>query len=268
MRSRHGFSIVEALVALAIAATALVLVISQTGMNFRFFAQSDDTLASARAVQLLLSYLKADVAMADSPPHTDITQSPGTGSVFPKNWMHAAHEPGSGELKLFTHTVRETAQALSTADPIAAKPATDPLTRLALQRAARVQNALAWVDAGGPPTDQRVRHFVLTIRSAAIVQRVTYSYIPPEKVVVRQGPDGTTRIGAGLITDFSASPYLEFLVPRETEKPLELLKCWVEVQIDARADQKTDPLAKRGISVHTRLVPRYLTSVVRGLSPF
>lgn len=265
---RRGFSIVEALITLAIAATLIVALVMQSGTNFRFFAQGDDTLASARAAQLLVAYLKADVALADSPPHADITVSPGTGAVFPKNWMHAAHQPDGRELRLFTHTVREAPAPLSSADPIAAKPLTHPLTRLALARGARVQNAMVWIDAGGPKGDPRARHLVLNVRSGAIVQRVTYSYLPPEQVVVRQGPEGTVRIGAGSMTGFSATPYLEWLVPLEPGRPLELLKCWVEVAIEVQAAPKADPINKRAVTIHTRLVPKHLTSVVRGLSPF
>lgn len=265
---RRGFSLVEALVALGLASAAIVAVVTQSGLNLRFFTQADDTLASARSAQLLLSYLKADIALADSPPHADITVSPGTGPVFPKNWMHATHAPNASELRLFTYTIREGAQPLPSSDPIAAKPITDPLTRLALQRAAQIQNAFAWIDAGGPPTDQRVRQFVVNVRSGAIVQRVTYTYTPADKVVVREGPEGTTRLGAGLIKAFSASPYLEFVVPQEPDRPLELVKCWIEVHLDVRADQKSDPINKRAVVIHTRLVPKHLTSVVRGLSPF
>ena len=267
-RTIRGFTILEALITVAIAASLIIGIVTQYGTNFRFFAQTDDTLASARAAQLLLAYLKEDVELADSPGGTTDPQvSPSTGTIYPKNYVHLIHDPDSAQVLLYVFSMGADGGPLPGGDPITTKAKTDPLTRLALTRTARVQDAMAWVDpaSGG---DQRQRHFVINVRNGAQINQVTYSYLTDLKEVQRKGPDGTVHIGTGAITGFSACPYLEFLVPQPKDKPLELLKCWVEVAIEVQAAQKADPIAKKPVKVHTKLVPRMLIASVRGLSAF
>lgn len=265
---RRAFTILEALLTLAIASTLIVLLVTASGTSFRNFAQTEDTLSSSRHAQLLLSYLKADVALADSPPWSDPTRSALGGTLYPKNWVRLAHAPDRpAPLTLFTHTVREALAPLKPEDPLMA-PSTHPYTRVTIARAARVQNAFTWIDEGASGDKDRLRTFVIGVRSGGDVNTVTYTFDPKARSIVRLGPDGKTTIGAGSIVDFSATPYLEVLTPQRPEQPVELLKCWVEVHVEVQAVQKTDPIAKKAVELHTKLYPRHLTAVVRGLSPF
>jgi hypothetical protein len=266
-REHKGFTVLEALLTLAIASTLIVLLVNASGTSFRNFAQTEDTLSSSRHAQLLLSYLKADLALADAPPHFDPTTSPNTGVLFPKHYVHLAHTvQRPSPLTLFAHTIQQAPAPLKQDDPLAT-PSTHPLTPVSIGRAARVQNAFAWVDTR-PQEKDAPRHFQVSVRTGGTVSLVTYTFDPKELVVTRRGPEGQVTIGKGSMREFSATPYLEMLVPQRPEQPVELLKCWVEVHVAVQANQKADPIAKKTVELHTKLFPKHLNAIVRGLSPF
>jgi hypothetical protein len=269
VRRRAAFTLVEALVTVALSVSVLVLLVGTFGSSVHSFVQGDDTLNSTRHLQLLLSYLKADIGMADAPPNRDLSASPATGNAFPKNVVHLACDPDSDQVRLFTHTLVSPPAGVSSANPIASKPPVHPVTRASLARAAWVQNAMVWVDAGRERAAGQPRQFVVNVRAGGTVNRVVYSYDPEARTVVRSGPEGTLAMASGSLQEFACSPYLEFVVAaRRPDWPLELLKCWVEVHLKVAAPQKTDRIAKRAVEVRTRIVPRYLAAAIRGLSPF
>lgn len=266
--TRNGFTIVEAMLAVGLSSLIVVLLVTSSGTSFRGFAQTEDTLSSSRHAQLLLAYLKADVALADSPPHADPTTAPGLGPVFPKSWFHLSAMPGRDNFAIVRYDAEERPQPIPAENPIMRVPQDHPGTRVALARLARIQNAMAWIDPKS--AGQSSPPFLgMTVRNGGAVSGVTYTFDEKEKSVIRSGPEGKVTIGAGSMVDFVATPYIELLIPNPgDDMPLEVLKSWLEVEIKVQAPQKNDPIAKKPVTLKTRLFPRYLHAVVRGLSPF
>jgi len=262
----RGFTIVEALITVALSTTILALLFGTFEFTVNQFIQGDDTLTAGRHSQLLLSYLKADISMADADPkNRDISRSDDTGTTTPKSFVHLAQDPDTSKLTLFAQTIQTGSTGLSSQDPISTKSQTHPSTRLALARAARIQNAFAWVDPGEKSSSTIPRFFVVNVRKDTGRFRVVYTYWPASRTVQRDGPDGSIRMGQGFVTDFACSPYLEFLVAKSRpDEPLTLLKCWVEVRLQLQAVQKHDRIAKKIVDLNTRIVPRFLNAEVRG----
>lgn len=267
MTRRNGFTIVEALLAVGLSSIILVLLVTSSGTSFRGFAQTEDTLSSSRHAQLLLAYLKADIALADSPPHADPASAPGLGPIHPKRYQHLINIPGRDNLAYLLYQIAEKPEPIPGEHPLMRYPQDHPVTRITLARLARVQNAMAWVDP--KPGDPENKPFLaITVRNGGTVALVTYVHDPKEKAVIRNGPDGKVTIGAGSMTGFVAMPFIELLCPTEANMMPELLKSWLQVDVTVQAPQKADPIAKKPVVLSTRLTPRYLHAVVRGLSPF
>src|SRR5262249_23103859 len=147
---------------------------------------------------------------------------------------------------------------ISTSDPIAPFLHDPRVPRTTLDRIARIQNAMVWVEGEKQGEKDGPRHFTLNVRSGGMISQVTYTYIPAARRIERHGPEGVTRVQVPQLVEFSLSPYIEFLVDRQASEPLQLLKCWVEVKIELTEDKKQSPIQKKTVGIHTRIVPKYL----------
>lgn len=265
---RGAFTLVEALIAAAVAALLFVSIATFFGDLTRRFTHQEDTLSSAHQAQVLLEYLRRDIRHLDGFPD-DATRSADseTGTTYTKFWVHALHVPGGAELQLFPH--RKT----SANDPLpGAHPATDGIrgssreaARLR-ERISRIENAYAWVREGGADGDQP-RHLVLNVREDDQLVRVRYVYDPAKASITRYGSGEPLRIAAPAMRNFRATPFLELVHdPSDPDFVPRLGKTWLEVEFDLAAEgggTAGKPIQSRHVRFTTRLLPFHLNTSLR-----
>lgn len=267
-RAAAAFTLVEGLVAAAVAAVLFVGVAGFFGDLTRRFTHQEDTLSSAHQAQLLLEYLRRDIRHLDGYPD-DATRSADseTGTTYTKFWVHALHVPGGSRLELFPHRKQSAADPLPADHPAtqglqASGPETDRLR----QRLSRIENAFAWVREGSADGDSP-RHLVLNVREGDQLVRVRYVYDPKATSITRYGAGAPVRIAAPAMQNFRATPVIELIHdPADPGFVPRLGKTWLEVEFDLAAEgggSGGKPIRSRHVAFSTRLLPFHLNTSLR-----
>lgn len=265
---RGAFTLVEGLVAAAVAAILFVGVASFFGDLTRRFTHQEDTLSSAHQAQLLLEYLRRDIRHLDGHPD-DATKSADseTGTTYPKFWVHALHVPGGSELELYPRRRRNAQDPLPGDHPAAdGLQGGGPEAARLRERISRIENAYAWVREG-PPDSQDPRHLVLNVREGDELVRVRYVYHPENSSITRYGAGEPLRIAAPAMRNFRATPFLELIHdPSDPQFVPRLGKTWLEVEFDLAAEgggSAGKPIHSRHVRFTTRLLPFHLNTSLR-----
>ena len=265
---RIGFTLVEGLVAAAVAAVLFVGVASFFGDLTRRFTHQEDTLSSAHQAQVLLEHLRRDIRHLDGLPD-DATRSADseTGTTYTKFWVHALHVPGGSELQLFPHRKRAASDPLPGNHPAASGlQGAGPESVRLRQRISRIENAYAWIREGSPESDDP-RHLVLNVREGDELVRVRYVYDPSSASITRYGAGRPVRIAAPAMRNFRATPFLELIHdPADPRFVPRLGKTWLEVEFDLAAEgggTAGKPIQSRHVRFTTRLLPFHLNTSLR-----
>ncbi len=281
--NKQGFTLVEALIALALAGMVIIGFGTYLSSTLQSFTQQEDTLTGSRDAQILLSYLRDDLTAADG---FDSSATLTTGTTFPKSQVHLSHSPNSEAVQLFIHTrsrepnpppgldpIRDSLPPvprtlawlgvlnLGTDVPLSANLPAGSATNDLLRSLNYGMNAVTW---SRPVQDNEPRFLFINRREGPTLQPVIYTYFPAQKSLRRTGPKGETWLVRDSLRFFSASPYYEFLLfPEDPSRTAELLKVWFELTLVLQAPGDGGKIAKRTLDFSTRITPRYLNSVIK-----
>lgn len=255
-RARPGFTLVEILLAMAIASGLVIGLLSFFGDTLQRFVQQEDTLTGVRDLQLLLLHLRRDTEMLDG--DAALSSSSATGTTFPKEYLHVCHDALSDRLQIFGFLRRDDLTPIPAADPLALNlPPGRPTERL-MARVAFLENACAWVlPEPGTLLEDQIFRLVLNVRRGGTRDRILYEYRPAARELARLA-EGTRRVfGLGTIEGFSARPVLEFITfPDDPGRSAELVRLFIEVSLMIRAEDDGGKMAKRAIPFTTKITPR------------
>lgn len=258
MRTQRGFTLVEAVVALALASILIVGVMSYFGFSLRTITHREDILTASRDVQVLLSYLRMDISAAEGlPGSTDAT----TGTTYPKLWVHLAHSPDSDLIHGFTRIEDSPGEPLSPQAPVTTNLPPGLATERVLTEEALARNAFAWVPRNRPDGPD---FFFVNVRRGPQVVPIVYMFDEAKKTVTRHAPEKTTVIAPPALEGFEAVPTIEFVTfPDQPARTAVLSKVWAEVSIRLRAPQAGKVIASRLVGFSTRIVPIHLNAALK-----
>lgn len=259
---RAGFTLVEGILATALAALMMTGIVTFFGDFLQRFSQQDDTLSGAHEAQLLLEWLRRDLGHADGladDPVAGVSSASMTGTTFPKYWTHVVHATGSAALEVLHWKQEEDVFLVPDGHPAAdSLRAPGPAAAATRAQISRVHNAFAWVAEGdGPDTP---RFLVINVRNGQNLERVTYTYVPSQQVIQRRAPDGSTvEIASPALRAFSAVPAVEVVHdPDDPDVAPRLVKAWLEVRFEIRAAQEGKKITRRDVGFSTRIFPVFL----------
>ncbi len=260
-----GFTLVEGVLASLLAGLMMIGIVTWFGDVLQRFSHQEDTLSGAHEAQLLLEWLRRDMAALDgvaASAGVPVSSSATTGTTFPKFWVHACHVPGGSKLLLFPRMRRGEDDPIAPGHPAAAGMALgNPGAIGLLAQIARLENAFAWV---APDDPDAPRFLTLNLRRDDQLERVVYHYEPAARAIVRVDAAGRrTRIAAPSLAGFMATPYLEIVFdPDDPGFVPRLVKAWLEVRFDIVADSG-GKIRGRPQVLSTRLFPEFLVASLK-----
>lgn len=271
---RAGFTLVEGLISLAVAALLLVGLVTFFGDFLRRFSHQEDTLSGAHEAQLLLEWLRRDVRHLDGlPPGPGVSASSEIGTTFPAYWVHACHVPGATQLQLFARRQARDGDPLSPEHPAAGLLGPGAEAAAARAQLARIEHAYAWI-AEDAESRESPQFLVLNVRRGTQLERVVYTYVPGVRGVTRRDAEGREqRFASPTLRRFRATPFVEVVHdPGDPAFVPRIVKTWLEVELEIRSEDPppgpggpgaSGRIAARGVSLSTRLVPFLLNASLK-----
>lgn len=254
--ARRGFTLVEGLVSLAVAAGMLLGLVTFFGDFLQRFSHQEDTLSGAHRAQLLLEWLRRDLRDLDG-SSSDPAPLPGEAL-----WAHLVHSPGGATLDQVLVRGTVPGGTLPAAHPAREAFRGDGAgVRRTRERLARAGDALAWI----PEEDGTGGTLRLRVRRGGQLQQVRYRFSGPGSGLTREVAGGPPLPLAGAsLQSFRATPSFEILHhPRDPGTPPELVKVWLELGFRLRGDDGGDSGKKitgRTVGFTTRLLPFHLNA--------
>ena len=258
-----GFTLVEVLLAILLAAMLFGALFTFFGDTMQRFVQHEDTLTGVRDLQILLAYLRKDLSMLEG-THGLASSSRFTGTTFPKEYIHVCHSTLDTRLHCFRFQREDDDTEIPPIDPLSLNLPEVPRTELLLKRVAFFENACAWVipDEDAPLENQK-RYLYLNVRRGPNMEKVLYVFSGEKRSVTRITPQRQVEFGKGAVADFTVRPMLEFLTfPTDDTKCAKLLKCFFEIVVAMQAEEDGGRIAKRKMAFTTKVTPKLLNSAL------
>ena len=261
IRPPKGFTLVEILLAILLAAMVMVSIFSFFGESMQKFVQHEDTLTGVRDLQLMLGYLRRDISMLDGSPGLNSSSS-HTGTTYPKQYIHLCHSARSDVVKHFGFMRLDEGTPYPTTDPFTENMPLNRRTERLVDSLAYCENACAFVVPDSSlPKEEQVSFLVLNVRRGGVRERVIYTYSGKTLSLTRQvtGTSKKSVFATGSLTGFVARPIFDMLTfPGQVDKTAELCKFFIELSFTIKASADGGKIDKRELTFTTKVTPKLL----------